>query len=89
MREKFDYLQLDLWGSVTVDLKMSKITAEGSFKYLTDTKVLNIDICIYLNLRNFCQIIFQNHNQVDIASLHYMSQTKTKTLNGDLARRVS
>ena len=40
MREKFDYLQLDLWGSVTVDLKMSKITAEGSFKYLTDTKVL-------------------------------------------------
>ena len=25
---------------------------------------------------------------MDMASLHYMSQTKTETLNGDLARRV-
>ena len=25
---------------------------------------------------------------MDLASLHYMSQTKTETVNGDLARRV-
>ena len=36
--EKYDFLNVDLWGSVQVDLKMAKISAEGSFKYLQDTK---------------------------------------------------
>merc|ERR1712088_898848 len=68
MKEKFDYLKLDLWGAVSVDLKMAKITAEGSFSYLTDRR---------------------DHRQVDFASLHYMSQTKTETVNGDLASEGS
>ena len=67
---------------------MAKITAEGSFKYLTDKKVF-IFICVILYEFFKIIIIFQDHKQVDFASLHYMSQTKTETLNGDLARRVS
>ena len=38
--------------------------------------------------RSFHKIIFQDHKQADFASLHFMSETKTETLNGDLARRV-
>ena len=70
----------------SVDLKMAKITAEGSFKYLTDKKViLSIRVILHMDIY---EILFQAHSQVDLASLHYMSQTKTETLNGDLARRV-
>ena len=38
---------------------------------------------------NFHKIIFQDRKQADFASLHFMSETKTETLNGDLARRES
>ena len=69
--------------SHSVDLKMSKITAEGSFKYLTDKKVSIFSCVIFFGI-----FIFQDHRTVDLASLHYMSQTKTETVNGDLARRV-
>ena len=67
---------------------MAKITAEGSFSYLTDKKVfiyLDLFVGFYMHLH---KINFQDHKQVDMASLHYMSQTKTETLNGDLARKV-
>ena len=35
-QEKYEYLKIDLYGNVEVDLKMAKITAEGSFKYIQD-----------------------------------------------------
>ena len=41
--EKYDLLNIELGGSVQVDLKMASISAEGSFKYLQESKVLIID----------------------------------------------
>ena len=41
--EKFDMLMVDLGGGVVIDLKMAKITAKGSFKYLQETKVCFLD----------------------------------------------
>ena len=38
-KEKWDYMKVDLWGEVSVTLQMADISAEGSFKYLSDTKV--------------------------------------------------
>ena len=38
--EKYDLLNIELGGSVQVDLKMASISAEGSFKYLQESKVL-------------------------------------------------
>ena len=34
-------------------------------------------------------VIFQDYTEVDMAALHYESETKTETLNGDLVKKVS
>ena len=66
---------------------MAKIVAEGSFKYLTDKLVI---IYLFYFVRFYSSLnFFQDYTKKDVAELHYESKTKTETLSGDLARRVS
>ena len=68
-------------------LRMAKIVAEGSFKYLTDKLVI---IYLFYFVRFYSSLnFFQDYTKKDVAELHYESKTKTETLSGDLARRVS
>ena len=44
LKDKLDMLSIDVGGSVSVELEMAKIEADGSFKYLTEKSVRNIFI---------------------------------------------
>ena len=51
MDEKLELFNIDVFGSVAVDLKATKISAEGSFKYLDEHKVRKY-IIIFTNSLN-------------------------------------
>jgi len=76
-------LKLDVSCSVSVLLSIGKVEASGSFNYLKEKKVT----LQFTKILKYCQdFIWKDFEFADIAVLHYLSETRTDTLNVDILR---
>ena len=81
MEEKLEMFDIDVRGSISVDLRSAKIKAEGSYKYLSQKEVRANRYFLYIFQLYF---LFQEWGSATLGVLHYISETKTETLDPDM-----